>query len=152
MRQNATMCDWLLRLATSRLQSKLDGHTLTINKLLIFTKQWRTRKQKKILMKCLIICFRYFVVDGNFTEWGAWSKCSQTCENGTQVRFRSCTNPPPAFGGRDCMGPTNETRACNDGPCPGGFPVPSRFIVRASFLLLFSKGGGQREECCSFEK
>ena len=94
--------------------------------------------KKKVLVKCLIICFRYFVVDGNFTEWGAWSKCSQTCENGTQVRFRSCTNPPPAFGGRDCIGPTNETRACNDGPCPGGLPVLSRFIVRPSFLLLGS--------------
>ena len=87
-------------------------------------------------MKCLIICFRYFAVDGNFTEWGAWSPCSQTCENGTQIRFRDCTNPPPAFGGRDCVGPTNETRACNDGPCPGGLPVLSMFIVIASFLLF----------------
>lgn len=57
-------------------------------------------------------------VDGNYTDWGPWSPCSETCENGTQIRSRNCSNPPPAFGGNDCIGPANETRECTDGPCP----------------------------------
>ncbi|XP_078352256.1 mucin-like protein, partial [Oculina patagonica] len=57
-------------------------------------------------------------VDGNFTEWGAWGACSQTCGNGTQIRLRNCTNPPPAHGGRDCMGERNQTQECYTGGCP----------------------------------
>ncbi|XP_022801334.1 mucin-like protein [Stylophora pistillata] len=59
------------------------------------------------------------VVDGNFTEWTSWTSCSLTCGNGTQSRYRNCTNPPPQNGGNDCEGSRNETFFCFDGPCPG---------------------------------
>lgn len=61
------------------------------------------------------------LVDGNFTEWGAWGACSQTCGNGTQIRLRNCTNPPPAHGGLDCVGERNQSQECYTGPCPGRF-------------------------------
>ena len=59
----------------------------------------------------------WFSVDGNFTQWTAWSQCSKTCGNGFQTRYRSCINPPPSNGGRDCVGPRNETQECIIEPC-----------------------------------
>jgi len=58
-------------------------------------------------------------VDGEFSRWGFWSDCSLTCGGGVQTRTRTCTNPPPQGYGEDCDGPLQETRACNDKPCPG---------------------------------
>ena len=50
-------------------------------------------------------------VNGGFSPW---SKCSLNCNRGT--RTRTCTNPRPSNGGKNCIGPTKET--CNDIPCP----------------------------------
>ncbi|XP_020625289.1 coadhesin-like [Orbicella faveolata] len=59
-------------------------------------------------------------IDGNYTEWSAWSECNVTCDGGLQTRTRQCTNPPPQYGGKDCeeLGPTNATQECNTHPCP----------------------------------
>ena len=51
------------------------------------------------------------IVDGG---WSKWSKCSATCGGGTQIR--TCTNPEPAYGGKQCQGESE--RACNTDPCP----------------------------------
>jgi len=51
-------------------------------------------------------------VDGG---WSEWSKCSTTC--GTGVQTRTCTNPEPSNGGKDCEGP--DERPCrNYSTCP----------------------------------
>ena len=42
-----------------------------------------------------------------------------SCGGGIQNRSRTCTNPPPAFGGEPCPGENDETRSCNEDPCPG---------------------------------
>ncbi|XP_078617535.1 uncharacterized protein LOC144885488 [Branchiostoma floridae x Branchiostoma japonicum] len=58
-------------------------------------------------------------VDGEWSDWSPWSGCSVTCGNGTQTRDRSCTNPAPAHGGADCVGPDEEVQDCDTGlPCP----------------------------------
>ena len=37
-----------------------------------------------------------------------------------QSRTRKCDSPAPAHGGKDCQGPAQETRKCNeDIACPG---------------------------------
>lgn len=61
------------------------------------------------------------VDDGGFSEWGSWSQCSKTCGDGRRSRRRSCTNPPPSPGGKDCsdLGPDTQYEDCNDGSCPG---------------------------------
>ncbi|KAJ7381538.1 hypothetical protein OS493_040629 [Desmophyllum pertusum] len=74
-------------------------------------------------------------VDGNYTQWTAWSTCSATCGNGTHIRYRSCINPPPSNGGRDCLGPRNETQQCLIELCiprlyPYGTHVRDRQITR----------------------
>lgn len=61
-----------------------------------------------------------FPVDGGWTRWGGWDKCSVTCGGETQTRNRSCTNPPAAHGGRPCVGPNEISQDCNQHVyCPG---------------------------------
>ena len=62
-------------------------------------------------------------INGNYTGWSNWTECSKSCEGGTQYRSRNCTNPKPAYGGRNCswLGPPDETRSCNDQPGPGNY-------------------------------
>ena len=80
----------------------------------------RTTKKRKKTTKFTGHCI-YFVDDGGYSAWGGWSQCSVTCGNGRQSRSRSCTNPAPSPGGKDCsqLGPDKENKTCNDGGCPG---------------------------------
>ncbi|XP_032777784.2 semaphorin-5A isoform X1 [Daphnia magna] len=56
---------------------------------------------------------------GGWTEWSAWSACSQTCGLAVKTRRRSCGNPEPAFGGRLCVGPDRDEIYCpSNPPCP----------------------------------
>ncbi|CAG2209647.1 Coadhesin,Hemicentin-1,Thrombospondin-2,Mucin-like protein [Mytilus edulis] len=64
-------------------------------------------------------------IDGSWsvwTSWNSWSICTKSCGTGDQVRnkTRSCTNPEPLHGGKQCPGlPTGvENRQCNTNPCP----------------------------------
>ena len=57
-------------------------------------------------------------VDGGWESWRI-GQCSVTCGNGTLVRTRECNNPPPANGGKDCVGPNIEVQPCNERYCPG---------------------------------
>jgi len=63
-------------------------------------------------------------VDGGYSDWSA-SKCSVTCGGGQQTLTRTCTNPPPSNGGKDCsgLGPATKTQECNTQECPidGGY-------------------------------
>lgn len=71
--------------------------------------------------KCIV---KECPIDGGFTEWSAYGGCSKTCgDDGSQKRTRSCSNPPPQFGGKDCQGHVEETQDCNRRRCPidGGF-------------------------------
>ena len=62
----------------------------------------------KNVLKCL-------VVDGGLSHWSKWSSCSGSC--GIMERHRSCTNPKPAFGGRECFKLPVQMRLC--GTCAG---------------------------------
>ncbi|OQR80277.1 hypothetical protein BIW11_05167, partial [Tropilaelaps mercedesae] len=42
--------------------------------------------------------------DGAWSSWGSWSECTAKCGRGYRTRTRSCTNPPPRHGGKDCPG------------------------------------------------
>ncbi|XP_023368848.1 semaphorin-5A [Otolemur garnettii] len=57
-------------------------------------------------------------VDGVWSCWSPWSKCSATCGGGHYMRTRSCTNPAPAYGGDICLGLHTEEALCNTQPCP----------------------------------
>ncbi|XP_060070843.1 uncharacterized protein LOC132550773 [Ylistrum balloti] len=64
-------------------------------------------------------------VDGNWGSWGEWTACSVTCvksgfiKNGVQIRIRSCVNPKPEHGGKDCPGKDEDMKECSPtNPCP----------------------------------
>ncbi|KAJ8374864.1 hypothetical protein SKAU_G00054440 [Synaphobranchus kaupii] len=56
-------------------------------------------------------------VDGQWSEWAEWSQCDALCSGGVRVRNRTCSNPPPKNGGRECQGMTMQTQGCNTQPC-----------------------------------
>ena len=70
-----------------------------------------------------------FSVDPPETDWsiwGSWSSCSETCGGGVQSRKRDCMRE---LG--DCMqGNSTETNSCGDNPCPGETFVMSDSIFR----------------------
>uniref|UniRef100_A0A2K6A0K6 Semaphorin-5A n=1 Tax=Mandrillus leucophaeus TaxID=9568 RepID=A0A2K6A0K6_MANLE len=57
-------------------------------------------------------------VDGAWSCWSPWTKCSATCGGGHYMRTRSCSNPAPAYGGDICLGLHTEEALCNTQPCP----------------------------------
>ena len=63
-------------------------------------------------------------VDGGWSDFGEWSKCSAECGGGKQERKKTCTAPAPANGGKDCVGEDSEERDCNTQACVGTFTLP----------------------------
>ncbi|XP_048588749.1 coadhesin isoform X2 [Nematostella vectensis] len=57
-------------------------------------------------------------VDGKWSPWGPWTKCSKSCGTGFKSRERTCTNPVPENGGKKCKGPAEQSTECNMGKCP----------------------------------
>ncbi|MEE6525782.1 hypothetical protein FKM82_026024, partial [Ascaphus truei] len=57
-------------------------------------------------------------VHGGFSDWQEWGPCTSSCGQGMQERVRLCSNPPPANGGRPCVGRDVDVRTCKLPPCP----------------------------------
>ncbi|XP_031571626.1 SCO-spondin-like isoform X2 [Actinia tenebrosa] len=62
--------------------------------------------------------YKHLPVNGSWSIWTPWEACSVTCGGGSQSRNRTCSNPPPSFGGLDCTGVNKETRKCGTKYCP----------------------------------
>lgn len=85
----------------------------------------------------LFLISHFFTADGGWSTWGKWCACSKTCGTGSQYRSRTCTNPSPVHGGKQCPGLSKETRNCNNNPCPGEFLL---MYVTKQTTGLFSTG------------
>ena len=71
-----------------------------------------------------LIYITYLAVNGGYSNWTRWSKCSATCGDGVMRRSRQCNNPSPRGpDSKDCsdLGPIEETRKCYLKPCHGNF-------------------------------
>ena len=74
----------------------------------------------------------YLIVDGSWSAWGTWSECTATCApGGTQIRYKECNNPAPAYGGLNCAGDNFVSQTCNQQSCPG---------ISETFFLMFNSG------------
>lgn len=52
------------------------------------------------------------------------------CGGGIKEKFRSCSDPPPSCGGKECSGNKVERMECNENPCKGVMAiVPITFYV-----------------------
>ncbi|GAB1610637.1 A disintegrin and metalloproteinase with thrombospondin motifs 3-like [Argonauta hians] len=71
-------------------------------------------------------------IDGGWGTWGKWSECSVSCGFGARFRRRKCNNPSPAFGGKDCEGPTEDFKICKMVVCV------NRRDMRAEQCRLFN--------------
>uniref|UniRef100_A0A4W6EAW6 Adhesion G protein-coupled receptor B2 n=1 Tax=Lates calcarifer TaxID=8187 RepID=A0A4W6EAW6_LATCA len=58
-------------------------------------------------------------VEGQWLEWGPWSRCSVTCNTGTQQRQRRCS--ASVHGWAECKGPHQESRECTNPSCSGNW-------------------------------
>ena len=58
-------------------------------------------------------------IDGGYSGWKETTKCSATCGGGKKTLTRTCTNPPPSNGGKDCnrLGPATKDVSCNEQEC-----------------------------------
>ena len=56
-------------------------------------------------------------IDGNWSLWSEWTKCSATCKGGRKSRSRVCDSPSPSGGGKNCSGPSSEIKICNIKKC-----------------------------------
>ena len=61
----------------------------------------------------------YLVVDGVWSNWGEWDNCTMPCDGGETCRVRSCNNPLPQNGGKNCSGSLEECKECNTVRCKG---------------------------------
>ncbi|WAR25475.1 HMCN1-like protein, partial [Mya arenaria] len=65
------------------------------------------------------LCSNPCPVNGSWSDWSSWARCSVTCEHGTTHRERLCANPPALHGGLPCAGDNEQTKNCTvPTPCP----------------------------------
>ncbi|KAL4217140.1 hypothetical protein ACF0H5_023594 [Mactra antiquata] len=56
-------------------------------------------------------------VDGGWSDYIELS-CSTTCGSGVKASYRTCTNPAPANGGKNCTGSSHHFMLCHNADCP----------------------------------
>ncbi len=69
---------------------------------------------------------------GNWSDWGSWSDCSVSCGEGVKTRWRSCNNPAPLNGGKQCIGDRVQHIPCRLPSCTGE-SIP---CVQRNYILL----------------
>ncbi len=74
---------------------------------------------------CIITIVVHFTVplpdpiNGQWSTWSEWSRCTAECGGGIHDRYRLCNSPPPSRGGHECIGNHQEWRVCNNDQCQG---------------------------------
>lgn len=69
-------------------------------------------------------CQNICPINGGWGQWSEWKTCNAQCQS---IRTRSCDNPEPSNGGRECVGDKLEKTNCTDDLCA---------------VLIFHKNGG----------
>jgi hypothetical protein len=58
--------------------------------------------------------------DGGYSNWTLSIPCNVSCGVGMEIWLRTCNNPEPKYGGRNCssLGTRTEIKNCSTKPCP----------------------------------
>ncbi|XP_067056579.1 coadhesin-like isoform X1 [Acropora muricata] len=94
-------------------------------------------------------CYRrHCPVNGGWSSWGSWSRCSKTCGTGLYTRYRVCTAPRPLYGGRSCVGSSRQQQSCYNRRCPvhGGW---SSWSAWGSCSRSCGTGNQNRHRSCT---
>ncbi|XP_066915971.1 coadhesin-like [Clytia hemisphaerica] len=102
-----------------------------------------TKREQKDAKKTV----KHKMVNGSWSQWGAWSSCSVTCGQGNQTRQRVCDNPTPAHGGNNCNGDSEEIKICDKGPCPVN-GLWSQWEAWSSCSVTCGQGNQTRQRFC----
>ncbi|KAL3886629.1 hypothetical protein ACJMK2_026610, partial [Sinanodonta woodiana] len=79
-------------------------------------------------------------VDGQWSLWTMWSICSKTCgTGGTRFRQRTCDNPPPSVGGKDCAQSPYQSQDCD------GLVVPN--VIQTTINFTKPDGSNIAMQC-----
>ena len=80
-------------------------------------------------------------VDGGYSSWNQWSTCSVSCGGGRRARSRTCDNPKPQHGGKDCLaiGLSTQSEECSTNDCPSNRLF--NFTLIFTFFHLPAKHG-----------
>ncbi|XP_048251347.1 uncharacterized protein LOC124113205 isoform X2 [Haliotis rufescens] len=86
------------------------------------------------------------IVNGGFSQWTDWTglPCGVACETRTDVirtRTRSCSNPAPSSGGRNCTGSFVDVLSACVGPVNGGFSLWSEWTDPSCGITCGSTNG-----------
>ena len=62
-----------------------------------------------------------FSVNGKLSQWSNWTRCDKLCEHGKERRYKTCSNPKPRCGGKNCdlSISVEDERPCMY--CPGNY-------------------------------
>ena len=52
------------------------------------------------------------IVDGGWSDWYPWGRCSTACGRESRRRYRYCINPRAKHGGKSCDGLLKERTRC----------------------------------------
>ncbi|CAC5378678.1 HMCN [Mytilus coruscus] len=89
-------------------------------------------------------------VNGNYSTWTEWEDCSTNCKGKTS-RYRTCNNPPPCNGGRNCsvLGVDTLTKDC--GPVDGGWSTWGEWstCLPENMTSIYGIGNHTRSRNCS---
>ncbi|PSN46953.1 hypothetical protein C0J52_12564 [Blattella germanica] len=100
----------------TQMYDKSEGQTIDRN-----SEEWRLNFQdtqneaSSKRLQCLLGLDRSSdcPVDGGWSQWTTWGKCSGDCgQTGHRTRERLCNNPPPSKGGAQCLGSDIDTEPC----------------------------------------
>ena len=87
----------------------------------------------------------FSAVDGGYTEWTI-SACSKTCGPGYKTFERTCTNPPPSNGGKNCddLGTAMKLVPCNEQECRKFFDRADYcYAMRTFEIIVYNSWCGQ---------
>ncbi|CAH1774348.1 unnamed protein product [Owenia fusiformis] len=56
-------------------------------------------------------------IDGGWSDWSDWGRCSAKCGGGIRTRNRECNSPRPQNDGKPCAGNLDDWQMCNQHEC-----------------------------------